>query len=161
MILLHRRNLLQLIISNHISLETRVFAIHRAEDRDRMAQVPIKPIKEHTVARRLVRWKRSIDDYRKALARHQIAHLELAYEDLFGSDLTIEQRRKELNDVLEFLGREITAEGIDQDQIDMLLDPARSKVNSADTYRLVPGIERIERLFRSRENGWLFRPMDR
>lgn len=160
-IFLHRRNLLQQIVSNEMAMQTRIVTIDRAEDRDRIAGFRFEPIKEKTVAQRLTIWKREIRNHREALLRHGIKFLELRYEELFDAAHTAMQRREMLEEVFLSLGRDPAAEGIDYVRIDALFDPARSKVNSADTYRLVPGIERIESLCGSWENGWLFRTGDR
>jgi hypothetical protein len=160
-ILLHRRNLLQQIVSNQMALQSSVYQIRNAEDRDRITEFRFMPISEKALAHMLDVWKRDNENYRNLLSRQGIAFLDLAYEDLFGPALTMKHKRKALEEIFVFLGRDPAAEGINHERIDTLFDPARSKVNSADTYRLVPGIERIERLFGSRENGWLFKSGDR
>ena len=160
-ILLHRRNLLQQIVSNQMALQSSVYQIRNAEDRGRITEFRFTPISEKSLARMLAVWKRDIVNCRDLLSREGIAFLDLAYEELFGPALTTKHKRKALKEIFVFLGRDPAAAGIDHMRMDALFDPARSKVNSADTYRLVPGIERIESLFGSRETGWLFKSSDR
>ena len=155
-IYLHRRNLLQQIISNEMALQNRVLTIDRAEDRDKIAEFRFEPIKKKAVAQMLTHWKQEIRNHREALSRHGIKYLDLTYEELFDAAKSVMQKREALQEVFLFLGRDPAAEGIDYVRIDALFDPLRSKVNSPDTYRLVPGIERIEDLCGSSENGWLF-----
>jgi hypothetical protein len=156
-ILLHRRNLLQQIVSNEMARQTQVFHPARSEYRSRIKEFRFLPIEERAVGRALHFWGRKIEGHRRDLEQHGIPFLDLAYEDLFAPTLTLEERRKVLNDVFTFLGRDASAKGVDRVGIDALIDPEKSKINSADTYRLVPGIEAIERRFGSPENGWLFR----
>jgi hypothetical protein len=67
-------------------------------------------------------------------------------------------RRERLQRVFEFLGLSLGDSGVDRRRIDELLDPALAKVNSAEVYFRVPGIEAIERKFCSERTGWLFSP---
>jgi hypothetical protein len=155
-ILLHRQNLLQQIVSNDMAVQSQAYETAGADYRRKIEEFQFQPLEESKVASRLRIWRRDIENYHRDLLRRDVPFLEVTYEELFGPSLTIGERRSALGRVYEFLGRDPTAEGIDHLRIDALIDPARSKVNSADTYRLVPGIERIERRFGSRENGWLF-----
>ena len=159
-IFLHRRNLLQQIVSNEMALQSRIFAIAHAEDRTRIEGFQYRPIKKRRLAHMLLTWKRGMKNYRSELLRQGIPFLDLTYEELFDRALILNQRRQVLEGIFKFLGRDPAAQGIDHVRVKALFDPARSKINSADTYRLVPGIERIESFFGSRENGWLFKSGD-
>ena len=156
-VLLHRRNLLQQVVSTEIAKQSRIFEADRAEYRRTIEDFRFEPITDRRIEYMLMIWRRDLKYYRREFARKEIPFMNLTYEELFGVDRKIEKRRETLRRVFQFLGRDPAAEGIDQGRIDSLLDPSRLKVNSAETYRLVPGIERIERRFGSRRNGWLFK----
>jgi hypothetical protein len=84
--------------------------------------------------------------------RPEGTYLELVYEDLYTEDLAA--NRASVRRVFGFLGLAMP----EDDRIDYYLDPARSRLNSASTYRLVPNADELNGRFGSDETGWLFSP---
>lgn len=148
-----RRNVLQQVVSNQLALQTRFF--HVGTERLLLEQLDYRPLEEKRIKRALVRWPRRAGELRDALQKAGVTSLDLSYEDLYAPELDPDGRRRALERVLEFLGRDM--EEADLGEIDRLLDPGESKVNSERSYRRVPGIQRIERKYGSDATGWLFR----
>lgn len=146
-ILLHRKNLLQQFVSNEMAIQSRVFQAERSVYRSRIGEFRFRPIEDRRLGRRLRRWRDEIEWCRRELSRSGKPTLELTYEELFAPAVSVEEKWNILDRIFGFLDRDPGAEGLDRPRIAGLIDPDRSKINSAETYRLVPGIQEIERRF--------------
>jgi hypothetical protein len=156
-IFLTRRNLLQQVVSNELTVQTRFYNHWQGPARERPAEFTYRNLDERQLQHCLRAWPRAAARFRRKLLRSDLrAHL-LEYEDLFGPDKDFAARRDRLERVLEFLGLSLEDGGVDRRRIDELLDPGMARVNSAEIYLRVPGIEAIERRFGSDRTGWLFR----
>lgn len=156
-VLLNRRNVLRRIISQHISAETRIWSVFDHTDRQKLLQFRFNPIEEEWVEYQLSCEKRNIENCRRLLLGSHADFLELWYEDLYNPAATGQSRTERLDAVIDFLGYDpITDEG-SLTRIAELFDARNTRLNSPETYRLVPGIEEVERRFGSDETGWLFR----
>ncbi|MGK2924215.1 MAG: hypothetical protein ACSLE2_01200 [Lysobacterales bacterium] len=156
-IFLTRRNLLQQAVSNQLAWQTKFYNHWQGRARERPAEFSYRSLDEKQLRHCLRAWPRAAARFRRYL-RPGIPHGHfLVYEDLFGPDRDLPARREGLQRVFEFLGLSLEDLGVDGRRIDELLDPGMAKVNSAEIYRRVPGIETIERKFGCDRTGWLFR----
>jgi hypothetical protein len=155
-IFLTRRNLLQQAVSNELTFQTQYYNHGQIPARERPAELSYRKLNERRLRHYLRAWPRAAAKSRRKLLRSHLRTHLLEYEDLFGPDQNLAARRQRLERVLEFLGRSLEDGGVDQQRIDELLDPALAKVNSAEVYLRVPGIEAIERKLGSNRTGWLF-----
>jgi hypothetical protein len=91
------------------------------------------------------------------LTEHRIPIFEVSYEELYDNDSTFEEKLHILNKLFVFLGvNELRDNGLNA-ECHKLFDPAIYRWASADTYKFIPGIERIERDVGCDETGWLFK----
>jgi len=154
-IFLNRRNALQRAVSHHIARQTSVWHVNGARDPNRreIASREIAPID--------IDWLRSYIDgqhsrterYREQLVASGVDWMDLAYEDLYNPALGLAARLQTLGEIVDFLGaRPISREA---KAMARMLDPKITKINSSSTYRRVPNIDEIERLFGGPDNGYV------
>lgn len=156
-IFLTRRNLLQQVVSNELTFQTRFYNHWQGPARDRPTEFTYRNLNERRLRHCLRAWPRAAAKFRRKLLRSGLRTHMLEYEEVFGPDKDLATRRDRLERVLEFLGLGLSDGGVDRQRVDKLLDPDMARVNSAEIYSRVPGIEAIERKFGSDRTGWLFR----
>lgn len=156
-VLLNRRNILRRIVSNQMSMQTRLWSLRRDGDRDSISDFEFQEISVKAVKWQLCRERKLIKAHRRDLTKCKIVFLDLWYEDLFDPALTAEDRHQVIRRVLDFMGRDTSPEAMDLDEADRLLDPSSTKMNARDTYLRVPNIHEIEKRFGSNKTGWLFK----
>lgn len=154
---LNRRNILKRVVSSQISEQTRVWAFAGEGERDRLRNFEFKPLDVGWLKRQLDHERESIAQQRQMLVAHGAAYLELWYEELYEADSGTRRKVERLNQVLAFLGGSAITDAGALSKVEELFDPLNAKMNSAETYSKIPGIDEIERRFGSDENGWLFK----
>jgi hypothetical protein len=152
-IFLIRRNFLQQYVSEYISQQTSVWQPKSTESgRAEILSHKYDPIDFYEAERSLAEMRERTSKYRQLVASSVV--LDLAYEDLFGVHMSLADRRLKIDEIVNFLGFDPAK--LDSDVVSKHLDPARSKLNTDETYRLIPNIYQVEMLFGSEENGYLF-----
>jgi hypothetical protein len=149
-ILLVRRNRLQSVVSVMLSMQTRVWQ----RDQGRHEQ-GFEPLDLDQLAQQVGWLRDDVAQYRDFMRDNDLPFLELAYEDLFGPGVTPEEQRARIREVFAWIGAAEPSAEV-WDEIRKLLDPARRKLNSAETYRRIPNADAIEARLGSAENGHLF-----
>jgi glycosyltransferase involved in cell wall biosynthesis len=153
LIYLWRRNHVQRLVSNEISMRAK----HWQNDRSKIMVTRFRPLDLDSLTVSLAHAKDEVCRYRELCAA--VGCFELAYEELFGSDLPVAAKLTKLDDLLDFLevDRCDRNESETSRRVEQLLDPASRKLNSKFTYHLIPNIEEVEERLGSPENGFLFR----
>ena len=92
------------------------------------------------------------------LEQLNVEYFDLAFEDLFGEQKTLNDRRSVIAKVIQFTGFDTSPLFIEpmKSLVDRRLSP-EMKLNSANSYHLIPNIDEIEREFGSEESGFLFK----
>lgn len=149
-IVLTRRNLLQSRVSAALSLQTRVWQRDQGSH-----QRGFEPLDVDDLALR-IRWLREdIEQYRSFMRENHLAFREIAYEDLFAPAVAEADQVARIRELFEYVGASEPDESVWR-KIHDLLDPGRSKLNSAETYRLIPNADEIEAKLGGLQNGHLF-----
>jgi len=156
-VFLRRRNLLRRFVSGFISKQLRFWVGTREEFLARLESIQIAELDPLYVREQIGQDHAAVETRLRLLERHGVPFLSLYYEELYGEDADPDRQRQVLNRVLEFLGFDPLPEEIFANGCARLLDPAQYRWSSADVYRLVPGIEDVERQAGSDATGWLFR----
>lgn len=155
-VLLRRRNLLQRIVSAHISLQAGVWTpftqLHRAWVRN----FQYHPLDLEAVRRQVVNDREALERWRRLLEVRGVEHLILDYEDLYDPTVTTAKRRHRFEALLTWLGYGPVTDRVALERIDRLLDPAWTRLNSMQTYARIPGIAEIERTLAGPDTGSLF-----
>jgi len=68
-----------------------------------------------------------------------------------------EEKLRKLNAIFSFLGYDEIKDETILEKMKTHFDPLNSKLNSEETYRLIPNIYEVERELGSPENGYLFK----
>ncbi len=150
-VFLRRLNVLQSVVSNLIAGQTGVWQKWDMTGPVDAHYANLSPLDEADVLRRVEWLAAHLDRCESILKeRSQNDWLEIVYEHFYFAALT--DQEKQLNDLWEFLG----VAPLDVTQIEHYLRPADARLNSTETYALVPGIDRINDRCGSEETGWLW-----
>ena len=150
-IFLRRRNLLQAVVSNLIAEQTHLW---KTWDMERPLQTYYANLQALSIADikdRVASLKQRLDFFEAIISsRPANSYFKLVYEDLYlGSS---RQREVGVARIWQFLH----LEPIDSDTIQQYLSPERAKLNSIDTYQLLPNAHEIDQQLGNNETGWLF-----
>ena len=150
-IALRRRNLLQSVISRIIAQQNGIWNIRdikgSLDDSDRM----LKPASIEDVRGSIAGMLELRAFYIRVLSRKSPEMcLNLEYETLYRS--SIEDNMEHLTNVLHFLGFEAG----NLETAAFYLDPRKSKINNAQSYRRLPNAKQINDHLGCDETGWLF-----
>ncbi len=155
-ILLHRRNLLRRIASHEISRQSQIWHVNRGDERAKLLEHPFKPLDRAAIRQRLEEERQAFAEVQRRLDRGKVRYRIISYEDLFG-DASEEQRIAVLREIIAFITRVSFNPKRLQREALRIMDPQKSRVNSAETYELVPSIHEVEDEFGCDETGYLFR----
>ena len=153
---LNRRNVLRRLVSSQISEQAKVWAITE-EDRTIVREFAFGPLDVEALSHRVGRERDAIAAYRRAIAASGTPCLDLWYEDLFEPDVTIAAQEAWLERIFAFLGVDPTLPPERRSDVHRLLRPDAGPLNSAATYRRIPGIDDVEARFGCDATGHLFR----
>jgi hypothetical protein len=154
-ILLVRRNGLRRIVSNHISRCTKYWIGTRTGFRERLMNLELKELDAAEVRHQLECDLEAVQRFRSTLDAIGRPYLTLHYEDLFPANQ--ELSRELMAHVLEFLGYSPVNHASFASRWWPILRPDENQWASANVYRQIRGIERIEAQVGSEATGWLFR----
>jgi len=150
-IFLRRRNLLRAAVSGRIAEQTgawKVWDLHEsiAERYQKLQPLAIPRLRE------IIQGEcTSMDMYESIVdQRAPGSYIKLWHENLYTP--AVEHNRSVLQGVFDLLGLTLPSTA----EIDRLLDPAITKLNSDESYRFVPNIDEVEAHLGSDETGWLF-----
>lgn len=151
-IFLQRKNLLQTVVSMYIASETKVWHKHVNKDLEISSFPEIEPVDIDVMKKRLENLRNKLSSYKQLLEKEKKAdYLSVYYEDLYTNNR--KENIKNAKEVFLFLGLDIP----DKQRISVFMDPQKAKMNSHDTYKLVPNIDDVESMLGSDETGWLFK----
>lgn len=150
-IFLRRRNLLQSVVSVLIAEQTRLWKrwemTRSLEDTYRH----LRPLDIPDIQRRLRELKDRLDFFEAIVdARPDRATIKLAYEDLYFAPPA--RREQQIAAIWKWLGLPPLAPERYQDY----LRPEAAKINSAETYALLPNARDIQQLCGNDVTGWLY-----
>ncbi len=155
-ILLHRRNLLQRIVSDDISHQSNVWHIDRGEERAKLLDHPFEPLDRASVRQRLEVERQAFTDVQRRLEEVRVPYKVVSYEQLFGARSEGE-KLSVLGEMISFITKapfkpkKLGSEAL------AIMDPAEKRLNSSKTYELIPLIHEVEDEFGCDETGYLFR----
>ncbi len=152
---LNRRNALRRLVSVQMSNQARAWG-STAEDRAATQTFPFAPLDTETLGRCLARERDVVADYRHAIVASRNPFIELWYEDAFDPRVAIEAKEALIGRIFHFLGVKPTLATERRERLRALLLPDDGPLNSATTYRRVPGIDDVEARFGCDATGRLF-----
>lgn len=153
---LNRRNVLRRLVSAQMSHQAQVWAIDDA-DRATIQEFPFAPLDTGVLERMLPRELDVIAAHRRAITASGNPCLDLWYEDLFEPTVPLATQTATLAAILEFLDVDPALSATARARVHGLLRPDEGPLNSAATYRRVPGIDDVEARFGCDATGYLFR----
>lgn len=155
-ILLHRKNLLQRIVSGDIGYQSQVWHVEDDGDRSKLLNHPFRPLDRTTIRERLGEERRAFTDVQRRLDQLRVPYKTVSYEELF-SGASEEQKLSIIGELIAFITKVPFQRQRLGDRALQVMDPAHTRLNSAQTYELVPQIHEIEEEFGCEETGYLFR----
>ena len=150
-IFLNRQNLLQTTVSGMIAEQTKKWAGNRNE----ILTAWLEPLDLKEVGNRVNWLKKSISRYRRLMVDKGLEFLEVKYEDLYGPNLSLQQKLVKVDQIFHYLGAQAPSASARQ-RILEVLSPDANKINSTSTYQRIPNIEAIEKTFGNDATGFLF-----
>lgn len=155
-IVLERRNFLRRYVSSMISRQLDFWIGTQQEFKARLENVQLRELEPNTVLEEIRKDKAATEHRVEVLRTHNVRFMHLVYEELFGKGVSYAKQFETLNVVLIFLGFCAISEEEFQRKWVPFLDRDTYQWASVDVYRMIPGIERLERAIGSDEIGWLF-----
>lgn len=157
-VLLTRTNHLQRIVSYEVAAQTNVW--HRVQgtprDGERREENPapakLRPLDPARLHRNIRLAMAGNELMRSTLRSSRTPFHEVTYEEIYAPAASL----RRVNEILEFLGASSLPDGIPLDRARRLLDPRSTKLNSEQTYHLVPNIDDINELCGTAATGYLF-----
>jgi hypothetical protein len=148
-ILMRRANLLQSVVSMMVSEQTDVWHSWDMEQPIEQLYSELRPLDADDVRARMAVLADEIAFYDRVLGERDPSDvLRLTYEDVYLGG----RGRELLDEATRFVGLDPVAD----DEADALLDPARTKLNSRESYGLVPNARELDAALGSDETGRLF-----
>ncbi|MBC5801669.1 MAG: hypothetical protein GIX03_01370 [Candidatus Eremiobacteraeota bacterium] len=157
-VLLNRRNALQRIVSWQIAAQADVFHVWKDADRTRLLSHRFQPLDKNVIEKQLINEREAVAAVQGRLDELGRPYKMLWYEDLFGNG-SRERMLNTLGNVIAFItGRPFQPKLLKKSVLELLdsTNP-QMKVNSLQTYELVPNIREIEDQLGCDETGYLFR----
>jgi hypothetical protein len=154
---LRRRNLLRRVISGLVSRNLKFWMGTRQEFHQRLRDARFRELNTEFVLKQIRQDQAAVARRLQTFAEHRVKMMPLYYEDLFDDQTPTAARLARINSIITFLGFNPVTQDAVLDKWMRQLDPDVNRWASPETYRLIPGIERIENEAGSEENGWLFR----
>ncbi|HZR50714.1 MAG TPA: hypothetical protein VFB06_14485 [Streptosporangiaceae bacterium] len=154
-VLLTRANHLQRIVSYEVAAQTNVW--HRVQGKPRGSQKngapdKLRPLDPARLRRNMRLAMAGNELMRSTLRSSRTPFREVTYEEIYAPAASL----RRVNEILGFLGASSLPDGIPLDRARRLLDPRSTKLNSEQTYHLVPNIDDIDELCGTDETGYLF-----
>ena len=150
---LRRRNLLQSAVSGCIAKQTKVWQISDMNEEAKQIYRNLQPASLTEIADELAYGCHLRDYYSGVITqRPEGSYLTVIYEELYTGNL--QTSHAVARNIFQFLGLELP-EG---EALDFILDPRTSKINTPETYALLPNAVEINERLGSDDTGWLFEP---
>ena len=150
-IFLQRKNLLRAEVSGYIARQTKVWQILNLNEETKQIYRNLKPASMGKFAEGFEYAKELRDYYERVINRRPKGTcLKVHYEELYSGDLAA--NRAAAKEIFEFLGLDLP----NADELDDHLDPRTSKINTPETYALLPNANEINERFGNDDTGWLF-----
>jgi len=152
---LNRRNMLRRLVSLQMSIQAQAWGTGD-EDRRTLQEFPFRPLDTEVLRHLLASEAPAIARQRQAIVDSGNALLDVWYEDVFDPETPIAGKEAKLATIFEFLGLQPDLRPQQRDQVRLLFHPDDGPLNSAATYRRIPGIDDVEARFGSDATGHLF-----
>ena len=150
-IFLQRANLLRAEVSGCIAEQTKVWQISDLNEETRRIYRNLKAVSLKNIADRLEYAKELRDSYNSVIERRATGtYMKVCYENLYTGDLGA--NRAAAREIFGFLGLELPG----CEKLDYHLDPRTSKINTPETYALLPNANEINERFGNDDTGRLF-----
>jgi hypothetical protein len=149
-VFLRRRNLLRSVVSGFLAEHSGLWKKWEQERPIEQLYADLPPMDIDDIRER-IRWAAArLDDYESVIdTRPPDTVRKLVYEDFYFAPPAA--RRSEFDAVVRFLG----AEPFDDPRIEPFLAPETGRINSPETYRLIPNAAEIEASCGCDRTGWL------
>lgn len=146
---LWRRNSLKRAVSNEISFQAREWR----RDREKILNAEYKPLDINKLRENMEWYRSEVEWYRAFLESRGIPFSEIVMEDFYRKSM--EEKEK----AVVCLARRyffLRSFSYNQKRLREILSPEVSRLNSRETYEMIPNIGEVDRELSSEENGFLF-----
>ena len=146
---LWRRNALKCVVSNQISIQSREWG----RDREKILNTEYKPLDIEKLRGNMEWYRSEVKLYRDYLDSREFSYKEMVMEDFYQ-----ESMEKKEQVIVKLARSYFPVRGLiyNRKGLREILSPEVSKLNSKETYQMIPNIEEVDRELSSEENGFLF-----
>jgi len=150
-IFLRRRNILQSVISTMIADQTGLWKMWEMDRTFTEYYKALKPLNISEIQSDIQEIERQLDYIERRLDNRPFGTvLKFVYEDLYFTSL--ENQTRQIEAIWPFLN----LPPLRDERIEYYLSPEKVKINSLETYRMIPNGKEIEEKCGSDRTGWLF-----
>jgi hypothetical protein len=151
-IFMRRRNILQSVVSTMIADQTGLWKMWEMVKAKEDYFQKLQPLDILEIQRDVHDINQQLNEIEGQLdQRPAQTVVKFVYEDLYFSPPA--EQRRQIDTIWPFLG----LSALEDERIRYYLSPEKVKINSKETYRLVPNIQEIEDQCGSNQTGWLLR----
>lgn len=154
-IVMTRRNMLKRYISHYMCRHTNYWIGSKQEFQLRIASIQIPPIEPALVRQQIRRDIAAAAERTTFLQSSEIDFMNIVYEDLY-LEKDSRTQTSEIAKVMKFIGVAPTMSDDSKGQIGQLFDRGVNQWSSLEVYKMVPGIELVERELASEGLGSIF-----
>jgi len=151
-IFLRRRNILQSVVSTLIADQTGLWKMWEMDRTFGEYYKELKPLDISVIQSDTQGIEMQLDNIERRLDnRPKDTVLKFVYEDLYFSP--VEQQKQQIEAIWPFLG----LPPLRDERIKYYLSPEKVKINSLETYRMIPNGNEVEEQCGNDRTGWLFK----
>jgi hypothetical protein len=151
-IFLRRRNILQSVVSTMIADQTGLWKMWEMDRTFQEYYKELKPISISEIQSDILGIEMQLDNIERKLdSRPKGTVLKFIYEDLFF--IPLEQQKRQIEAIWPFLD----LPPLRDERIEYYLSPEKVKINSLETYHMIPNGQEIEDKCGNDRTGWLFK----
>jgi hypothetical protein len=151
-IFLRRRNILQSVVSTMIADQTGLWKMWEMNRTFGEYYKQLKPLNISEIQSDTQEIEKQLDNIERRLDnRPKGTVLKFVYEDLYFTAL--EQRKRQIEVIWPFL----KLSPLRDERVEYYLLPEKVKINSLETYRMLPNCQEIEEKCGNDRTGWLFK----
>lgn len=151
-----RRNLLRRLVSNVLCERTDFWVGTRREFLARLDDTVLQPLPIVKLQGRLVRDKNACAHMSELLSSPGVSGVTVYYEDLFGHDVSDEDRLDRINELFAFVGRPSIDRARYKTQYYRYVNSTVYRWSKPDLYERIHDIRSVEDTLGSDDTGWLF-----
>lgn len=145
-ILLWRKNALQRAVSLQMAIQSKVWGIlDQPDSKEKFRKHDFTAIPIDVLRKEIEQYLSEVDYYKDFLVNNDLGFMEIAYEEIYSTNRSNQDKFETINSIFNFLGVDTTLDETIKKEIVWRLDPLNTKQSSIDMYNRVPNANEIDK----------------